>query len=139
MQDNNIDIPCLEFNGKYYGIGTKVLLQDAIHGTGKAEIIGFNCLRRPIYVGIEPGFECEISDVFSNHRPRILEIIDPVEVFPKTNSTQYYVHGYPSQGDVQLGWIWYIVVMIFASMLEDKILAWCGATFFFWTWLKTKK
>ena len=139
MPSNNVNVPYFEFNGKCYGIGTKVLLKDEFHGTGKAEVVGFNRLFRPIYVGIEPGFDYEISDVFSIPSSRILEIIEPVEVFPKNNETLYCAPGYPSQGEVQIGWVWYIAIMLLLSIFEDRIFGWCCVTLFFWMWLKTKK
>ena len=139
MSNSKIDVPYFEFNGRYFGVGTKVLLKDPFYGTGRAEFVGLNCILRPIYVGVEPGFDYEISDVCANHRPRVLEIVEPVEVFPKINSTPYCTQGYPSQGEVQMGWVWYIVIMLLLTIFEDRILGWCCTTFFFWMWLKTKK
>ena len=41
---------------------------------------------------------------------------------------------YPSEGDVEVGWIWYIIIMLVGAIFKDRWIIWVVATFYFFSW-----
>lgn len=62
-----------------------------------------------------------------------LEIVEPVYPQPiQTYATPE--KGYPSQGTVEIAWIWYIIIMVFAAFFKDRIGIWIVVTICFFWW-----
>ena len=80
----------------------------------------------------------------------IKEIIEPIyytgsvqpPIQPSASGTDVLYKGveanknrnYPSEGDVEVGWIWYIIIMLVGAIFKDRWIIWVVATFYFFSW-----
>lgn len=130
----------LQFNNQFYGSGTKVLLDDL--GTIKTAIFWdqLNHLDKPKFEAIG-----EHAGTYISETARVVQILEAVELpvgnayLRELTQVDANIRGYPSKGEVQMGWVWYIVIMLLLTIFKDRIYGWCFTTLFFWMWLKTKK
>ena len=135
-----MDEHTLKFHGHFYGSGTKVLIED--FGEVKTAVF-WNTLLHPE----KSRFECigQYNGQYVSDSCKVIKILEPIDAslenthLRQSNNQNACTNGYPSQGDVQMGWVWYIIVMLFAFICEDKIVIWGTTTVIFWLWLKTKR
>ena len=62
----------------------------------------------------------------------IIEIIEPV--YPESKPVITNNRNYPPAWDVEMGLIWYIVIMLVGSIFKDRLIIWVVATAYFFLW-----
>lgn len=115
----------LYYEGKYYDVGTKVKMKTKFNGIVITTFLG----------------GCEYEGVYEHFNPvpaenYIIEIIDPIYApGQESNADVKNIITYnPRQGDIQIGWIWYILIMLLGSIFNDRWLIWIAATVIFFIW-----
>ena len=128
---------CLKFNGVCYGVGTKLKFYP--HGdiyltpiTGVIE----KFVNNYVVIRGEDNYLYEFSMMSRSkyHINPIIEIIQPV--YYDRETTNYTVDNrvFPSEGDIDIGWVWYIIIMLVAVIFKDRIIIWLVASAIFFTW-----
>lgn len=121
----------LIYNGIEYDIGTKVKIKTSRYGeqimtleqggiTG-LEFVGDNNYSIPIR---------------SNTINLIIEIIEPI--YSKKFIETAENHRRPAPWDIEIGWIWYIIIMIVGAIFKDRLIIWAIATAVFFLWKNGK-
>ena len=126
----------LKFRGQYYDVGTKVKIKLG-GGTNKVVetvFLGWS------YNGSGGGksFECEFpyskNYDYSTTELYIVEIIHPI--YPKLEIiTEKTVNrNCPDSWDIEIGWVWYILIMVVGAIFKDRVMIWffASAVFFLW-------
>lgn len=115
----------LYYKGKYYDSGTKVKMKTKWNG-----IIVTTFLGNAKYEGVHEVVNAVPSENY------IIEIIDPVYAPEQEGNVDAGENSKynPRQGDIQIGWIWYIIVMLVGSIFNDRWLIWIAATVIFFIW-----
>ena len=114
---------CLKYKGIKYDIGTKVKLKTKWNGIVTTTFLG------------NTKYDCPYA--FNSLMPPedyIVEIVEPVYYKPQNVSSSNNNKVRPFKGDVQIGWIWYIIIMVVGSIFNDRLLIWIGATAYFFLW-----
>lgn len=131
----------LKYKGECYDVGT--VLKFRVRG-----MMHFATLQPKI--GIIEKFEentCFIKDDFSriytiptisqsqiNDNEYIIEIIEPVYYNPPEQIQLVNNRNVPPAWDVEIGWIWYIIIMIVGTIFNDRLLIWIVASVVFFLW-----
>lgn len=116
----------LYYQGQYYDVGTVVKIKTRWQGIKEATFYGW---------GPQGGFWRDgITDdcYWFETEKYIVEIVKPV--YPKQLVNQKTVCSRPLPWDVEIGWIWYIVIMVVGTIFNDRILIWIVATAIFFAW-----
>lgn len=114
-----------EYKGVKYGVGTTAKLKTLWGGVYETIFIGG---KRQFYS------PCSSNSIFPKE-DYIIEIVKPVYYEEaKTTSQPKDNRVRPFKGDVQIGWIWYIIIMVVGSIFNDRLLIWIGATAYFFLW-----
>lgn len=115
----------LKYKGKYYDVGTKVKIKTRWYGIQEATFYGW---------GAWPFRGEKVSEQYYSFEIEkyIVEIVEPVEVVVESISTND--KSYPSAWDVEIGWMWYIIIMVVGLLFKDKWIIWICATAFFFLW-----
>lgn len=118
----------MKYHGKYYDVGTKV----RIKSEGKiieATFLGWSSDR---------SFDCEFygskTYKFSCVDKYIVEIIEPV--YPKLTEvpTTATNPNAPPSWEIEIGWVWYILIMVVGVIFKDRWIIWIAATIYFFVW-----
>ena len=118
----------LYFQGKYYDVGTKVLIKTRWNGVQEATFYGWT------------GFPFRGENVWGQNyysfdvEKYIVDIIDPIEVNLQPISVDN--KDCPPDWDVEIGWIWYILIMVVGTIFNARLLIWIVATVVFFSWKK---
>ena len=115
----------LYFKGKYYDVGTKVLIKTQWSGIQEATFVGW---------GTWPFRGEKVSDSYYSWETEkyIVKIIEPVEVvLQPTNAND---RKRPPSWEIENGWIWYILIMLVGSIFNARWLIWIVATIYFFSW-----
>jgi hypothetical protein len=123
-----------EYQGKVYGIGTKVLAKAM-----------WSEPQEVVFVGWRDGYgfhgERYLSTRYADPEKIIIKILEPVEIKednePKNSATFHKTHPQNTE-EVFYGWIFYILVMIVGAIFIDRWLIWIGATLLFFSWRSQK-
>ena len=127
----------VRFQGKCYDVGTKLKFYDYVFGirnpyptTGTIEkFISTTC-----FIKGDDGRIYTFSTAVQESGNRyVAEIIEPVYYNPPKQSFTKSKN-YPAPWDVEIGWIWYIVIMVFGTIFNERFLLWTVATVFFFLW-----
>lgn len=133
----------LKYNGEYYDKGTIVKLYGR-----KAPIIArwtgwnlgdkncFELLNPEDWVNLYHNYDRANTNVY------ILEIVVPIK--PNLQQTEELNgKGFslpdretPPSWNVEIGWIWYIAIMLVATIFKDRLMIWCFVTAVFFLWKK---
>ena len=130
----------IRYKGKCYGVGTrlKFYLNDRKHcewetpHTGKiVDFVGNWVLIK--------GDDGRIYDFCTtrnliNFDKLIVEIIEPVYYTEQTVQQVYNNRIPPPTWDVEIGWVWYVLIMVVGAIFKDKISIWVFATAYFFLW-----
>ena len=124
----------VRYQGERYDVGTQLKFRTSSWGTileGKIEWISHN------HVGIrltDGGF-WRLSKTRSLDNT-IVEIIEPVYYEePQIEYKQGLRGGVcPPEGDVFVGWVWYIAIMLVGAIFKDRFAIWVFATAVFFLW-----
>ena len=138
----------LLFQGKYYDLGTKVkfIRKYQWNSVTEGKIIWIEPNSITIKTYNDINYNIFVSDVDR----MIKEIIEPIyytgsvqpPIQPSASGTDVLYKGveanknrnYPSEGDVEVGWIWYIIIMLVGAIFKDRWIIWVVATFYFFSW-----
>jgi len=123
----------IRFQGKCYDVGTRLKFKRSTAKwervlEGKIEWIG----RHVFYIRLTDGCGCELSKVWPLDNI-IIEIIEPVYY---EEPQKVYVRGgpCPPEGELFVGWVWYIVIMLVGIIFKDRFAIWVFATVVFFLW-----
>jgi hypothetical protein len=121
----------LRYKGKCYDIGTKLKFKVPTSRSvkeGSIEWISHN----KIYIRLTDGSSWELSKMWSLDNT-IIEIVDPIYY---EEPPSVYTHGkvYPSEEELFIGLVWYIVIMLLGFIFRDRWTIWIVATAIFLLW-----
>ena len=138
----------LLFQGKYYDVGTKVKFIRKYQWNSVTE--GIIIWIEPNSITIKTYNDINYNIFVSDVDRMIKEIIEPIyytgsvqpPIQPSASGTDVLYKGveanknrnYPSEGDVEVGWIWYIIIMLVGAIFKDRWIIWVVATFYFFSW-----
>jgi hypothetical protein len=124
----------MKYKGQYYDKGTRVKIKGP-RGVVKATFVGWKYRCRGCFVA-DSGSYFDLYDNydFSAVNQYIEEIIEPVypNLQPVTTSTNEREK--PPSWDVEVGWIWYIVIMLVLTIFKARWLGWIATTVIFFGW-----
>lgn len=125
----------MKYQGKYYDKGTKVMIKGP-NGPVQATFVGWRYEGKNCFVA-ESGsyFDLYSNYNFSGVNKFIVEIIEPV--YPDLHcvvTTKTTERDKPPSWDVEVGWIWYVVIMLVGTIFKDRFLIWGFATAVFFLW-----
>lgn len=63
----------------------------------------------------------------------VTEIIEPV-YYVAPPEKKVYGGPLPSEDDIFIGWVWYIVIMLVGTIFRDRLTIWVFASLIFFTW-----
>ena len=120
----------LEFHGKCYVVGTRMLVNPGVGNIGEAIFNGYKDGRYEF-------IDCANGRVFHTglYPPaKILDIIEPVEVEYVASIYHKSKRHQPMDWEIDNAWIWYIIIMIGGTFFYDRLLIWIFATIYFILW-----
>ena len=120
----------LYYKGQYYDVGTVVKIQTTWNGIQEATFRGW---------GPQGGFWRDgITDkcYWFETEKYIVEIVKPV--YPKNIVISSDNTDKPSPWDIEIGWIWYIIIMIVGTIFKDRLIIWVFASAVFFLWKSGK-
>lgn len=136
------------FQGKYYDVGTKVKFIRKYQWNSVTE--GTIIWIEPNSITIKTYNNINYNIFVSDVDRMIKEIIEPIyytgsvqpPIQPSASGTDVLYKGveanknrnYPSEGDVEVGWIWYIIIILVGAIFKDRWIIWVVATFYFFSW-----
>lgn len=124
----------LLYKGIYYDVGTKV------------KIKGFHGIQEAVFTGWQPytGRSFQMKNMYKEEfrssfgaNQYIIEILEPVyadlsEYCPKDSNGREC----PPDHEVEIGWVWYILIMLVGLLFKEALLIWFMATAIFLLWKK---
>lgn len=126
----------IRYQGKCYDVGTKLKFYPQAQWVGSVvgtieQFMGSNVLIRG-----SDGHLYKFSTTTSNFDNMIVEIIEPVYYEePQIEYKQGLSGGVcPPEGDVFVGWAWYIAIMLVGAIFKDRFAIWVFATAVFFLW-----
>lgn len=118
-----------EYKGVKYGEGTKARVNVPFYGPRIATY------RRWAHY---EWFEYDNQQFYPhwNTKPEryIIEIIYPVYYTDKSTPITTSDRIQPPAWDVEIGWVWYILIIAVGSIFKDRIGIWAMATAYFFLW-----
>lgn len=120
----------LRYQGKCYDVGTR--LRFRTQWSSVYEGVIEHITHHHIHLKLIDGRTWELCKIQSLDNV-IVEIIEPVyyKELPKVYTSNRVC---PPIGDVDIGWVWYIAVMIVGVIFKDRIMIWIVATVYFFLW-----
>lgn len=122
----------LRYEGKCYDVGTKVRVRRVCGEIIIATIIKF--FHNSFLVIDENGCEFMISQYVSPFSSdKIIGIVKPVyytDPVPGGGNNR----NCPSEWDIEIGWVWYIIIMIVGTLFNTRWMIYILATAFFFLW-----
>lgn len=138
--DDKLARKYMKFNGEYYDVGTIAKIKGR-YGPVLARFCGWKCADRGCFEIVNR----EAYKLYDTYNPAgvmdyCLEIVMPVK--PNLQPTETYTNGgfgmpsrnKPPSWDVEIGWIWYIVIMLVLTIFKARLLGWAAATVIFFVW-----
>lgn len=127
----------MRYQGKCYDVGTKLKFK-IVDGpwvpTAEGVITGFGS--NVVYFKSADGSIWRFSnspDAGIIERI-VIEIFEPVYYVPQITQQSPNNRTKPFEGDIQIGWIWYIIIMVVGAIFKDRLLIWIAATASFFLW-----
>jgi hypothetical protein len=130
----------IKYKGEYYDIGTVVLIK-GFYGPVKARFLGWKCNNRGCFEPIS-GERLILHDTYNpaGVNDYVLDIIYSVKPILEINKTstdggfKIPEREKPSPWNVEVAWIWYIVIMAIGLIFKDRWLIWGFTTAVFFLW-----
>jgi hypothetical protein len=124
---------CLKFEGAYYGVGTKLKFCPYVNSLPMIGVIE-RFVHHWMYIRGENGqlYQFSTMPYSKYHINPIVGIIEPVYCEMTLQAIDNRV--LPSEGDIDIGWIWYIAIMLLATIFKDRLTIWFIATAIFFLW-----
>lgn len=129
----------MKFNGEYYDVGTIAKIKGP-YGPVLARFVGWKYGDVGCFDPVDNNW-IGLYDTYNQAGVMVycIEIIVPVK--PKLQQTEYRSGIYRTQDrdkppscDVDIAWIWYIIVMAVAVIFNDRVLIWIFASALFFLW-----
>ena len=121
----------LRYKGKCYDVGTMLRFkQNSRVYAGTIQRFTHNGM----WLLVNTGNEYYLSRIYSLDNV-ILDIVIPVYY---EEPTPIYINNKepPSDDDMFVGWVWYIVIMVGALIFKECLMIWVFATIVFFLWKK---
>ncbi len=133
----------LPYKGIYYDVGTRLRFKARANGfyVGVREGVIEKFINTTMFIKADDGIIYEFCTTRNlvNFDKEILEIIEPVYWAPPEETlTQHNNQNRPAPWDIEIGWIWYIVIMIVGSIFKERFMVWVMATAIFFLWKSGK-
>lgn len=118
----------LRFQGKCYDVGTKIKIK-TLFGAEECTIVKINS--HDCYVRGE-----NISQSIWKNKANdiIVEVIEPVYYVETIINQPINTRTCPPVWDVEIGWVWYLIVMGVGAIFNARLLIWIVATVVFFSW-----
>jgi hypothetical protein len=124
----------MKYQGQYYDKGTRVKIKGP-RGLVTATFVGWRYQGRGCFEA-DSGSYFDLYDTynFAAANKFIEEIIEPV--YPKLQPVTVRIDNRdkPPSWDVEVAWIWYIVIMFILMFFKARWLGWIAATVIFFGW-----
>lgn len=124
----------MKYKGQYYDVGTKVMIKGP-RGPVKATFTGWKYQGKGCFEA-ESGSYFDLYDnyPFSAANVYIEEILEPVEPQLQVVATKSDDRQKPPSWEVEVGWIWYIVIMAVLTLFKARVFGWIATTLIFFAW-----
>ena len=126
----------IRYKGLFYDVGTRLKFKAYSYGYywGIKEGVIEKFINTTVFIRGDDGvlYEYSTTKGLVDFNNIIIEIIDPVyyEIEDVVNNNR----NYPSSWDVEIGWIWYIIIMIVGSIFKARLIIWIFTTAYFFLW-----
>lgn len=127
----------IRYKGMFYDVGTKLKFKAISYnyywGIKDGTIEKF--INSTVFIRADDGVLYEYSTIKNlvDFDKLIIEIIKPVYWIPEEH-TPADNRNRPAPWDVELGWIWYIIIMVVGAIFKDRLLIWFFTTAIFFLW-----
>lgn len=120
----------LRYRGQCYDVGTILRFREPYGPvqTGTIKWFSHNC----VGILLDSGAEYPLSKTFSLDNV-IVEIVNPV-YYKMPQKTYASSRKIPSDDNIFIGWVWYIVIMLVGGVFKLRFLVWIAATTVFFAW-----
>lgn len=131
----------IRYKGLFYDVGTRLKFKAISYNyyCGIKEGVIEKFINSTVFIRADDGKLYEYSTIRHSvdFDKLIIEIITPVycapeKLVPTKNNNA------PAPWDVEIGWIWYIIIMVVGTIFQDRILIWLVATVIFLAWKSGK-
>ena len=120
------------YNGVEYDAGTKVKIKTYYYGEQIMTLEDNGVTGKRFVCTIDNSYDYSIP-IRSNTEQLIIEIVAPV--YPqKQEITVGNNRDCPPSWEVEIGWVWYIIIMAVGTIFKDRLLIWGAATVIFFLW-----
>ena len=118
------------YKGVEYAPGTKVKIKTLRNG--EQIMTYYSGVNTRAFVSDSP-YVCSIRawPPYVDHL-NIIEIVEPV--YPPEKQVPQNKRQCPPSWDVEIGWIWYILIMLVGLIFKDRWLIWIITTVVFFSW-----
>ena len=134
----------MKYNGEYYDVGTICKIKGH-RGPVLVRFLGWKYANRWCFEAVEKEHSPELYNTYdpSGVMDYCLEIVIPIKpnLDKKEVSNSNVGIGLPEREtppswDIEVGWIWYIAIMLIATIFKDRVMIWGFATVVFFLWKK---
>ena len=130
----------IRYKGKCYDVGTRFKFRAISYNyyRGIKEGVIEKFINTSVFIRADDGKLYEYSTIKNlvDFDKLIIEIIKPVYYTAKNLAPDN--NNRPAPWDVEIGWIWYIIIMIIGTIFKDCLLIWVVATAVFFLWKSGK-
>ena len=128
----------IRYKGQCYDVGTKLRFYP--HAQWVGSVIGTieQFVGKFVFIKVEDGHVYSFSTSANNGTfdKIIIEIINPVYYVEPLVERKHGIMGgqLPSEDDMFVGWVWYIVIMLVGVIFNERLSIWVVATLVFFLW-----
>ena len=126
----------IRYKGLCYDVGTRLRFRDYFHGYywGIEEGVIEKFVGNTVFIR---GNNSKVFSLPTTHGlidfdQTIIEIIEPV--YYTTEYASDNDRDCPSSWDIEISWIWYIIIMVIGLIFKDALMIWIFATAVFFLW-----
>lgn len=126
----------IRYKGKCYDVGTRLRFKAISHNYyfGIKEGVIEKFINTTAFIRADDGvlYEYSTTKYLVDFDKVIIEIINPVYYVPEITTKNN--RECPPPWDVEIGWIWYIIIMVVGTIFNDRLMIWVVATAIFFLW-----
>ena len=130
----------IRYKGQCYDVGTKLRFKAYAYGyyCGIKEGIIEKFIGTTAYIKGDDNvlYEYSTTKWLVDFDKVIIEIIEPIYYKPEKLAPTK--NNCPDPWDIEIGWIWYIIIMVVGAIFKDRLLIWIIATAVFFLWKSGK-
>lgn len=131
----------IRYKGLFYDVGTRLKFKAYSYGyyCGIKEGVIEKFINTTAFIRGDDGvlYEYSTTKWLVDFDKVIIEIIEPVYYAPEEISSTNN-QSRPTPWDVEIGWIWYVLIMVVGAIFKDRLLIWLLATTVFFLWKNGK-